>query len=161
MLYVTHDQAEALAVSSRLAVIRDASIEQCGAPADIHERPATPFVAGFVGANVMPGTIQPGGRVVIDGGRLEVGAQDGFAPGVRVAVTIRPERVRVVRGDAGGDNCLSGVVTARRYGGLHSDVRIQVGGREVRARCATQSAPAPGAQVTVVLPVEAVAILPL
>jgi iron(III) transport system ATP-binding protein len=160
MLYVTHDQAEALAVSSRLAVIREGSIEQCGAPADIHERPATPFVAGFVGSNVMPGTVQPGGRVAVDGGRLEVGAPNGFAPGARVAVTIRPECVRVVRGDAGGDNCLPGVVTTRRYGGLHSDVRIQVGGGEIRARCATQSSPEPGAQVTVVLPVEAVAILP-
>jgi ABC-type Fe3+/spermidine/putrescine transport system ATPase subunit len=161
MVYVTHDQAEALAVSSRLAVIREASIEQCGTPADIHERPATPFVASFVGANVMPGTVQPGGRVRVDGGRLEVGAGNGFAPGARVAVTIRPERVRVVHGDAGGDNCLPGVVTARRYGGLHSDLRIQVGGREIRARCATRSAPEPGAQVAVMLPADALAILAL
>jgi iron(III) transport system ATP-binding protein len=160
MVYVTHDQAEAMAVSSRLAVIRDASIEQCGAPADIYERPATPFVAGFVGANVMPGTVQPGGLVRVEGGQLEVGARNGFGPGARVAVAIRPERVRLVHGDGGGDNSLSGVVTARRYGGLHSDVRVQVGGREIRARCATQSAPQPGARVTVVLPAEAVAILP-
>ena len=159
MLYVTHDQAEALAVSSRLAVIRDGSIEQSGTPAEIHERPATAFVAGFVGANVMPGTIQPGGGVAIDGGWLQIGARNGFATGARVIVTIRPERVRVVRGDAGGDNSLAGVVTARRYGGLHSDVRIQVAGREIRARCATQSAPEPGTEVTVVLPVEAVAIM--
>ena len=159
MLYVTHDQAEALAVSSRLAVIREASIEQCGTPADIHERPATPFVAGFVGANVMPGIVQPGGRVAIDGGRHQIGARNGFAAGTRVAVTIRPERVGVVRGDAGGDNCLAGVVTARRYGGLSSELRIQVADREIRARCATQSAPEPGSHVTVVFPVDAVAIL--
>jgi iron(III) transport system ATP-binding protein len=161
MVYVTHDQSEALAVSSRLALIRDGSIEQSGTPADIHERPATPFVAGFVGANVLPGTIQSGGRVAVDGGRLEVGAQNGFAAGARVAVTFRPEQVRLVRGDARGDNCLAGIVTARRYGGLHSDLRIQVGDREIRARCATQSAPEPGAHVSVALSVEAVAILPL
>jgi iron(III) transport system ATP-binding protein len=160
MLYVTHDQSEALAVSSQLAVIREASIEQWGTPAEIHEQPATPFVAGFVGANVLPGTIQSGGHVTVDGGRLEVSAQNGFAPGARVAVTIRPERVQIVRGDVGGDNCLCGVVTARRYGGLTSDVRIQVAGREIRARCATQLAPEPGAHVTAVLPVEAVVILP-
>jgi iron(III) transport system ATP-binding protein len=160
MLYVTHDQSEALAVSSRLAVIRDGSIEQSGDPAEIHERPATPFVAGFVGANVLPGTTQPGGRVAIDGGRLELGARNGFAPGVRVAVTIRPERVQVLQADAGGDNRLAGVVKSRRYGGLQSDVRIEVSGREIRARCPTRSAPEPGARVTVVLPVEAVAIVP-
>lgn len=160
MVYVTHDQSEALAVSSSLAVIRDGSIEQSGGPADIHERPATPFVAGFVGANVLPGMTGSGGRVAIDGGRVELGARNGFAPGVRVAVTIRPERVRVVRGDADGDNCLPGVVTSRRYGGIHSDLRIEVGGREIRASCPTPSAPEPGARVTVVLPAEAVAIIP-
>ena len=57
MLFVTHDQAEAMAVSSRVAVIRDGSIEQCAAPHDIHARPATAFVARFVGANVLPGKI--------------------------------------------------------------------------------------------------------
>ena len=159
MLYVTHDQAEALAVSSRLAVIRDGSIEQCGAPVEIHERPATAFVAGFVGANVLPGTVEPGGEVAVDGGRLEIGARNGFAAGANVAVTIRPEQVRVVDEDAEASNRLTGVVTARRYGGLDSDLRIRVAGSEIRARCATKSAPEPGSQVTVVLPAETLALL--
>jgi iron(III) transport system ATP-binding protein len=159
MLFVTHDQAEALAVSSRLAVIRDGAIEQSGAPADIHERPATAFVAGFVGANVLPGTIGTNGDVSVDGGRLDVGGRNGFEPGAEVVVTIRPERVRVVPGDDGGTNRLAGVVTTRRYGGLLSDVRVEVAGREIRARCPTESAPQPGDRVTVVLPPEALAVL--
>jgi ABC-type Fe3+/spermidine/putrescine transport system ATPase subunit len=159
MLFVTHDQAEAMAVSSRLAVIRDGAIEQCGLPADVHERPATAFVAGFVGANVLPGTVVHDGHVVVDGARLEIGGRNGFAAGTEVAVTIRPERVRVVPGEADGANALAGVVTTRRYAGLLSDVRIHVAGREIRARCATASAPEPGARVTVVLPPDAVDVL--
>jgi iron(III) transport system ATP-binding protein len=156
MLFVTHDQAEALAVSSRLAVIRDGAIEQCGPPAEIHERPATAFVAGFVGANVLPATVTARGEVVVGGTRLQVGGRDGFAPGAEVSLTIRPERIRV-----GGDgaNRLSGVVTTRRYGGLHSDLRVEVEGRVIRARCPTSEAPEPGARVTLVLPPDALDIL--
>ena len=140
-------------------MIRDGSIEQCGAQVEIHERPATAFVAGFVGANVLPGIVEPGGEVAVDGGRLEIGARNGFAAGAHVAVTIRPEQVRVVDEDAEASNRLTGVVTARRYGGLDSDLRIRVAGSEIRARCATKSAPEPGSQVTVVLPAETLALL--
>jgi iron(III) transport system ATP-binding protein len=159
MLFVTHDQAEALAVSSRLAVIRDGAIEQCGAPAQVHERPATAFVARFVGANVMPGSMARDGDVIVSAGRLDVGGRNGFAPGAEVVVTIRPERVRVLPGEEAGANRLAGVVTTRRYGGLHSDVRVRVCDQEVRARCPTESAPEPGARVTVELPSDALAVL--
>jgi iron(III) transport system ATP-binding protein len=159
MLFVTHDQAEALAVSSRLAVIRDGAIEQCGAPAQVHERPATAFVARFVGANVLGGRVAPDGDVIVPAGRLDVGGRNGFAPGAEVVVTIRPERVRLLPGEAAGANRLSGVVTTCRYGGLHSDVRVQVSDQEVRARCSTASAPQPGARVTVELPSDALAVL--
>ena len=159
MLFVTHDQAEALAVSSRLAVIRDGAIEQCGAPAQVHERPATAFVARFVGANVLPGSMASDGDVIVDAGRLDVGGRNGFAPGAEVVVTIRPERVRVLPGEAAGANRLPGVVTTRRYGGLHSDVRVRVCDQELRVRCPTASAPEPGARVTVELPSDALAVL--
>jgi iron(III) transport system ATP-binding protein len=159
MLFVTHDQAEALAVSSRLAVIREGAIEQSGGPAQLFERPATAFVARFVGANVLPGSITSGGDVIVHDSRLDVGGRNGFAPGAEVVVTIRPERVRVLPGEAAGANRLKGVVTTRRYGGLHSDVRVRVGGQELRVRCPTASAPEPGARVTVELPSDALAVL--
>src|SRR5439155_12463891 len=50
-VYVTHDQEEALTMSERLAVFNDGRIEQLGAPADVYERPATEFVAGFIGVS--------------------------------------------------------------------------------------------------------------
>lgn len=159
MLFVTHDQAEALAVSSRLAVIRDGEIEQCGAPAQVHEQPATAFVARFVGANVLPGSIAPDGDVLVHDGRLDVGGRNGFAPGAAVVVTIRPERVRVLPGGETGANRLPGVVTTRRYGGLHSDVRVRVSNQEMRVRCPTATAPEPGARVTVELPSDALTVL--
>ena len=88
-----------------------------------------------------------------------MGGRNGFRPGADVAVTIRPERVLVLPRDAAGANRLDGVVTTRRYGATLSDVRIEVAGREIRARCPTHSAPEPGAPVTVVLPPDAVAVL--
>ena len=57
-IYVTHDQEEALTMSDRLAVFNDGRIEQIGAPAEVYERPATPFVAGFVGtSNLLRGDV--------------------------------------------------------------------------------------------------------
>jgi ABC-type Fe3+/spermidine/putrescine transport system ATPase subunit len=142
-----------------MAVIRDGAIEQCGVPERVHEQPATAFVARFVGANVLPGNVAPDGDIIVGAGRLDVGGRNGFAPGAEVVVTIRPERVRVLPGETAGANRLPGVVTTRRYGGLHSDVRVRVSGQEVRVRCPTASAPEPGVPVTVELPPDALTVL--
>jgi putative spermidine/putrescine transport system ATP-binding protein len=77
-VYVTHDQDEALTMSDRLAVFNHGRIEQVGTPADVYERPATPFVAGFVGtSNLLSGTVA----------EHLVGA-----PGL---YTVRPEKIRL------------------------------------------------------------------
>jgi putative spermidine/putrescine transport system ATP-binding protein len=77
-IYVTHDQEEALTMSDRLAVMNGGRVEQVGTPADVYERPATSFVAGFVGiSNVLEG---PAARAV-------TGSDDPF--------TIRPEKIRL------------------------------------------------------------------
>jgi putative spermidine/putrescine transport system ATP-binding protein len=82
-IYVTHDQEEALTMSDRLAVFNRGRIEQVGAPADVYERPASPFVAGFVGtSNLLRGDIA----------RAIVGASGTF--------TVRPEKIRVAEPDA-------------------------------------------------------------
>jgi putative spermidine/putrescine transport system ATP-binding protein len=78
-IYVTHDQEEALTMSDRLAVFNRGRIEQLGTPADVYERPATRFVAGFVGtSNLLTG----------DSARAIVGALGTF--------TVRPEKIRLV-----------------------------------------------------------------
>ena len=82
-IYVTHDQEEALTMSDRLAVFNRGRIEQIGAPADVYERPRTPFVAGFVGtSNLLRGEVA----------RVIVGEAGTF--------TVRPEKIRLAAPDA-------------------------------------------------------------
>ena len=83
-IYVTHDQQEALTMSDRLAVFNDGRIEQVGAPADVYERPATRFVAGFVGtSNLLDAARSP---------RRSLGRRGTF--------TVRPEKIRLADADA-------------------------------------------------------------
>jgi putative spermidine/putrescine transport system ATP-binding protein len=92
-LYVTHDQEEALTMSDRLAVFNRGRIEQVGAPADVYERPASEFIAGFVGvSNILER----------DGRRF----------------TVRPEKVRIVDGDAPELSIEEGVVRDVAYVGM-------------------------------------------
>jgi spermidine/putrescine transport system ATP-binding protein len=97
-VYVTHDQEEALNMSDRIAVMDRGRIEQVGAPREIYEHPATAFVAGFIGtSNLLPGRLDGSRELVLDaGGRIAVdGAGNGHAPGARVVVSLRPEKIRV------------------------------------------------------------------
>lgn len=92
MLYVTHDQAEALVLADRIVVMQEGKIQQVGTPEEIYERPATEFVARFIGrCNVLHGKLLPSGQVDI-GGILITAINR--APDVRVgdeiAVTVRP-----------------------------------------------------------------------
>ncbi len=68
-IFVTHDQQEALTMSDHIAVMSDGWVEQIGSPTDIYHRPATPFVAGFIGeANLLPGSVEAARRRARDGG---------------------------------------------------------------------------------------------
>jgi spermidine/putrescine transport system ATP-binding protein len=104
-VFVTHDQQEALTMSDRIAVMSDGWVEQIGSPTDIYHRPATPFVAGFIGeANLLPGTLAGRGAgtatVAISGGSIAV--PDAPAAAGSVLVMVRPERVAVGRGAPAG-----------------------------------------------------------
>ena len=84
-VYVTHDQEEALTMSDRIAVMNNGRVEQVGNPEDVYERPATTFVAGFIGvSNLMPGTVTSGRRA---------GSRSTAAPSSRP----QAERVRAGR----------------------------------------------------------------
>jgi spermidine/putrescine transport system ATP-binding protein len=103
-VYVTHDQEEALVMSDRIAVMSQGKVEQIGFPEDIYERPATRFVAGFIGtSNIIesPVTGRAGDLLQVEsapGDRLLVPAPEGRAvsPGDMLAFTVRPEKLRVV-----------------------------------------------------------------
>jgi spermidine/putrescine transport system ATP-binding protein len=100
-VYVTHDQGEALTMSDRIAVMNEGVIEQVGTPEEIYHRPASLFVAGFIGsANLLPGTARGhhGEDVVIDlecGVTVRAAAERALAIGDPVSMMIRPERLRL------------------------------------------------------------------
>src|ERR1700730_5964897 len=102
-IYVTHDQTEALALSDRIAVLSHGRIEQIGTPSEIYERPATAFVAEFIGSSNMlrariVGGVDSGTIVVTEAGlRLccRAEANDMLEDGADVSVLLRPERIRI------------------------------------------------------------------
>jgi ABC-type Fe3+/spermidine/putrescine transport system ATPase subunit len=100
VLYVTHDQEEALAISDRIAVMRAGRVEQIAGPRAIYEQPETPFVASFVGiTNLIEGTIRGGADGMMDvafgGGAIRVRGTDGRA-GDKVILSLRPEALRLL-----------------------------------------------------------------
>src|ERR1700758_1690542 len=102
-IYVTHDQTEALALSDRIAVLSHGRIEQIGTPGEIYERPATAFVAEFIGSsNMLRGRIVGGvdsGTIVVTEAGLRLccraEANGKFDDNVEVSVLLRPERVHI------------------------------------------------------------------
>jgi ABC-type Fe3+/spermidine/putrescine transport system ATPase subunit len=129
---VTHEQDEAFALGDVIAVLRDGRLEQFGTAPDLYERPATHFVATFVGrATTVPGImVAPDRARVADGVEWPVRAPDRPAPGAPVRVVVRPEALRLdaVTG-------LPGTVRARRYLGGRAlfTVESDVGALEVEA----------------------------
>ena len=142
-LFVTHDQEEALSIADRVAVMRAGKLEQCAAPAELYGRPATAFVAEFVGTmSRLPGQLSDG-VVEVLGQRLPV---DGEAPaGPEVDVLVRPEAIDV-RADDAGDARVVGTAF------LGAVVRVSVllgDGTEVKADLPTHEATTLGAGVAV------------
>ncbi|WP_043264543.1 ABC transporter ATP-binding protein [Streptomyces sp. CT34] len=114
-VFVTHDQEEALSMADRVAVMRGGRLEQCAPPNELYERPATPFVAEFVGTmNRLPGTVREGGVVELLGRRLPI---HGTAPaaGRAVDVLLRPEGL-AIRTDADAEGTTATVRVATFLG---------------------------------------------
>jgi putative spermidine/putrescine transport system ATP-binding protein len=99
VVYVTHDQGEALTMSDRIAVFNDGRIQQLAPPSDLYERPENSFVAGFIGENnKLPGVIETlsGDRALVrlaTGELIDATPVNARAPGHKTLVSIRPERV--------------------------------------------------------------------
>ncbi len=140
-LFVTHDQEEALAVADRVAVMRSGRIEQIGAPEELYARPATDFVADFVGiSNRMPGVVD-GDSVVIDGQRVPM-LLPGSASGEVVAL-VRPEDVELV--DDVDQGARAGTVVTSSFLGAFRRTRVRLeGGPEVVVQHSAAIAPHPG-----------------
>ena len=115
VLYVTHDQEEAMVMSDRICLMNDARIEQIGTPADLYFRPASVFAADFLGeSNLLSATVAGtgDGEVALttgDGRTLRGRARDEVEPGARVTLMIRPENVGFAS-DTEPDNTVEGVL---------------------------------------------------
>jgi putative spermidine/putrescine transport system ATP-binding protein len=128
-VYVTHDQEEALSLSDRVVVMSEGRIEQIGAPPEIYNKPATPFVASFVGTlNLLAAQV-----ISAATGRLSVGGQEVHAAkpitegadGSTVTLALRPESLEL--GAGGGANRFSGPVEDVAFLGSIVRIRIRVG----------------------------------
>ncbi|MGB7588817.1 MAG: ABC transporter ATP-binding protein [Solirubrobacterales bacterium] len=133
-VYVTHDQEEALTMSDRIAVMNRGRVEQVGVPEDVYERPATTFVAGFIGvSNLMPATVSGPHEVRLDRGPTVTAAAGGFTPGERCHAVVRPEKLRVELFDPGhgpdanGTPRVEGIVESSLYLGTSTQIAVDLG----------------------------------
>jgi putative spermidine/putrescine transport system ATP-binding protein len=167
-LFVTHDQEEALVLADRIVVMNRGRVEQIGGPHEIYERPATRFVAEFIGlCNLFEGTVH---AVERDGLTVETArglrlratpAVPGAVPGQRVVVAIRPEHIAPApTGDV--PNRLRARVATSTYLGAVSRHRVAAGGEELLLEGhALQAAPlGPGTEVELAVDPAHVRLLP-
>jgi thiamine transport system ATP-binding protein len=154
-LYVTHDQAEALAISDRVAVMRDGRIEQVATPERVYRNPATRFVARFVGDNnLFDGTVD-GDRVRVDGAdvALPLPPDADRVDGATVTVGVRPEAIAASRDRAAPVNddavALSADVQTAEFLGDAYRLHCRWQGREVLVKTGTSEPP--GGTVTLVV----------
>ncbi|MFG1707699.1 ABC transporter ATP-binding protein [Nonomuraea sp. M3C6] len=121
-VYVTHDQNEALTMSDRIAVMNDGLVEQLAGPREIYERPATAFVAGFIGTSNLLAGAATGGELKIGGGRVLVPGYDGD-----VSVTVRPEKITIGTDEPGaGLSAVRGTVAEVVYLGTYNSYAVSL-----------------------------------
>lgn len=136
MVYVTHNQTEALAISDRMAVMNDGEIRQVGAPMDVYQEPADEFVADFIGsANLIDSTVTSSdGRYELDTTLgFDITAESGTAVGGRdldtgdsVTVLLRPERLALQSGTSDKANTLSGTLREVTYLGSLAEYFVEL-----------------------------------
>ncbi|APH74026.1 sn-glycerol-3-phosphate import ATP-binding protein UgpC [Aquibium oceanicum] len=149
-VYVTHDQLEAMTLADKLVVMNAGIVEQVGAPLDIYEKPASTFVASFIGAppmNLLPVTANGTGLAFADGSAV---AGDGFAGSKVAQVGFRPEDVVV--GQADGGLSLDFKAVAVEPVGAESFLHGTAAGSPVIVRVAGRASARPGDSIAISVP---------
>ncbi len=137
-LFVTHDQEEALAIADRVGVMRNGRIEQLAPPTEVYSRPATSFVAEFVGlTNRLAGTVS-GSTVTVRGRDLPL--VDLSTPAGPVTALVRPEAVTLASDSSGESGPLVGTVIASTFLGATSRVTVDLGDTTILAQLSTADA---------------------
>ena len=161
-IFVTHDQEEALAMSDRVAVFQAGTIDQIGTPEDVYRRPATRFVAEFVGETNILQARRDGAEAVLE----TIGGARAPAPPLMpaaAALSLRPESVEIL--PAGSRSGIPATITELEFGGMTLRLRASVDGTATILRAALPSERAPagiavGGSVRLGLDLAAAAILP-
>jgi iron(III) transport system ATP-binding protein len=159
-ILVTHDQEEALSMADRIVVMKEGQIEQIGTPAEVYGRPATPFVADFVGkTNLLPATPDGADRVQVGSQRFECRV-NGAAGGGPLSVFFRPEDV-VMRGvDAATPNSAAAMVEKVEFLGAFSRITFRLDGidqpltADLSLNDMAEFQPKPGDTLRVAIPAE-------
>ncbi|MFJ5128540.1 ABC transporter ATP-binding protein [Streptomyces sp. NPDC088555] len=158
ILYVTHDQVEALTLADRIAVMDKARLQDCGTPQDLYRRPRTEFTASFVGnANLLPVTVADGADTVDFAGRA-LGVPTGeVSRGATATLCVRPHLVGL--GD--GPNALNGTITEVQWRGSTHRLYVDIDGHRVKADVKElRGTPALGDRVTLHFAAEDAVLLP-
>jgi multiple sugar transport system ATP-binding protein len=147
MIFVTHDQAEAMSLAHRIAVLSAGELQQLGTPDDVYDRPANVFVAEFIGSppmNLMPGARHDGSLLTSSGWRIPL-VSGVVAPGGEVTVGLRPEGIEIVADGASGAQHVE-VVAVEPFG---SEVIVdaKLGDQSIKIRTGPDVRPAPGSTI--------------
>lgn len=166
-VYVTHDQTEALVMSTTIAVMNKGNVEQVGRPRDIYNQPRTRFVADFIGtSNFFDGTIarlDSDGkyRVATSQGELVVPSAAELPTGTRVTVSVRPEHITLLGNTSEPRlNVFRAEVLARGFMGEAVEHELQIGDLRLRMRCNPSVSIPAGNEVMVELPSEWCSLIP-
>jgi ABC-type Fe3+/spermidine/putrescine transport system ATPase subunit len=161
LIYVTHDQTEALSLSDRIALMNRGRIEQLGNPRTLYENPATEFVRDFLGKSVtLSGKVRgaANGKVAVElacGERPVIACAapvGALAPGQAVEISVRPEFVRLAEAeDRAAGGTLEGVVEAVLYQGERSECEVRLGDEAIRVYVAADRGIAPGDRIALAL----------
>jgi ABC-type Fe3+/spermidine/putrescine transport system ATPase subunit len=159
-IYVTHDQAEAMALSDRIVVFHQGTVQQVGAPREVYERPSNLFVADFMGlVNKLSGTVVDRtdelARIRVSDHVLTTTPSPDLEPGASQAtVAIRPEAIQLHAGAADErTNCFDGTIREGTFLGNFTDYVVEIGGLVLRVQGAPSDVHAPGAKVPLSIPV--------
>lgn len=160
-IYVTHDQAEAMAISDRIAVMSHGQIKQIGKPREIYDSPEDPFTAEFIGlANFFPGKATSEKTVCFAGRQeLEINGCSMLSVGADVILSIRPHNIRIYKEVNKTRNELQGIVEKGAYLGDKVDYRVRVGESILRIQTPPGEVFTEGTEVSLHLPAEKISVI--
>jgi ABC-type Fe3+/spermidine/putrescine transport system ATPase subunit len=163
-IYVTHDQEEAFALADRVIILRAGRVAQSGTPAEIYTKPASRFVAEFLGLkNILPGTVRRQAvRAVATTPAGEIPLPDGnWAEGTPVQIVLHPDGLRLAEANETGPGLIEGVVQEKTFRGNRNRVTLAAGGsRTDVVFAAAQPLPAVGETLRLRVDPSAVHVLP-